>query len=156
MGDGVHMGVRSPRIRVRTTLDAPPEAVWADLADIARHVDWMRDAVAIRFVSDRSAGVGTRFECDTKVGPFRMTDVMEVTRWDPGRAMGVRHVGLVTGEGTFTLRRARGGRTRFTWTERLRFPKRLGGPIGAFAAKPVFRWIWKRNLSALALRFERR
>lgn len=144
------------RIRVRTTLDAPPEQVWADLANLGGHVDWMQDAVAIRFLGDRSSGVGTRFECDTKVGPFRMTDVMEVTRWDPGRAMGVRHTGLVTGTGTFTLRRARGGRTRFTWSERLRFPLRLGGPVGAVVAKPIFRRIWRRNLRNLEARFERR
>ena len=144
------------KIRVRTTLDASPEQVWADLANLGGHVDWMHDAVAIRFLTDRSSGVGTRFECDTKVGPFRMTDVMEVTKWVPGRAMGIRHVGLVAGTGTFTLRKARGGRTRFTWSEQLRFPLRFGGPVGAFAAKPVLKRIWKRNLKALALRFERR
>ena len=53
---------------------------------------------------------------------------MEITEWRPGRAMGVRHVGLVTGTGRFTLRKARGGRTRFTWTERLRFPLLPGRP----------------------------
>ena len=144
------------KIRVRTTLDAPPEQVWADLADLASHVDWMHDAVAIRFLTDRSSGVGTRFECDTKVGPLRTTDVMEVTKWVPGKAMGVRHTGVITGEGTFTLRKARGGRTRFTWSERLAFPRRLGGPVTAVVAKPVLRWVWKRNLRALAERFERR
>jgi hypothetical protein len=143
------------RIRVRTTLDATPEQVWADLADLPSHVDWMHDAVAIRFLSATSRGVGTRFECDTKVGPFRLTDVMEVTRWDPGRAMGVAHKGLVTGTGTFTLRPLRGGRTRFTWRERLRFPYLLGGPLTAIAAKPVLKRLWRRNLRNLQRRFER-
>jgi uncharacterized protein YndB with AHSA1/START domain len=143
------------RIRVRTTLDAPPEQVWADLSDLASHVDWMHDAVAIRFLSSTSSGVGTRFECETKVGPFRTTDVMEITRWDPGRAMGVAHKGLVTGAGTFTLRRLRGGRTRFTWRERLRFPYWLGGPVAAVAAKPILKRIWKRNLRNLQRRFDR-
>lgn len=141
---------------MRTVLDAPPERVWADLAHLAGHVDWMHDAVAIRFLTDRTSGVGTRFECDTKVGPFRMVDVMEITEWQPGRVMGVSHHGLVTGKGRFTLRKARGGRTRFTWSERLRFPWYLGGPITALAAKPVLRWIWKRNLKGLAQRHVRR
>jgi uncharacterized protein YndB with AHSA1/START domain len=143
------------RIRVRTTLDAPPERVWADLAHLAGHVDWMHDAVAIRFLTDRTSGVGTRYECDTKVGPFRMVDVMEITEWQPGRSMGVSHHGLVTGTGRFTLRKVRGDRTRFTWKERLRFPWYLGGPIAAFGAKPVLRWIWKRNLRGLAERHTR-
>jgi uncharacterized protein YndB with AHSA1/START domain len=137
---------------VKTTLDAPPERVWADLAHLAGHVDWMHDAVAIRFLTDRTSGVGTRYECDTKVGPFRMVDVMEITEWQPGRSMGVSHQGLVTGTGRFTLRKVRGDRTRFTWRERLRFPWYLGGPITALLAKPVLRWIWKRNLRGLAER----
>jgi uncharacterized protein YndB with AHSA1/START domain len=142
------------RIRVRTTLDAPPEVVWADLADLASHVDWMHDAVSIRFLSDTSTGVGTRFECRTKVGPFRTTDVMEITRWDPGRAMGVAHRGLVRGSGTFTLRPLRGGRTRFTWRERLRFPYLLGGPLTAIAAKPVLKRLWRRNQRNHQRRFD--
>lgn len=127
-------------------IDAPPEAVWADLQDIGSHAEWMEDAVAIRFLSDQTSGVGTRFECDTKVGPFRLTDVMEITEWAPAKTMGVRHTGLVTGVGRFSLKRARGGRTQVVWRERLHFPVWLGGPVGALVAKPVLAWVWRRNL----------
>src|ERR1044071_9937785 len=119
-----------PRIRVHTTVVAPTETVWAYLADIDSHVQWMHDAVRIRFLT-------TRFECDTKVGPFQTTDVMEITEWKPGKAMGVRHVGLVTGSGRISLRKARGDRTKVTWTERLRFPLRRGGPVAAYVSKPL-------------------
>jgi uncharacterized protein YndB with AHSA1/START domain len=138
------------KIRARTTLDATPAQVWVALSDLPSHVMWMQDAVAIRFLTDATYGVGARFECDTKVGPLRLTDVMEVTEWSPGRALGVRHVGVVTGRGRFTLQRARGGRTRLSWVEELRFPVWLGGPVGARAARPVLRRIWRRNLEALA------
>ena len=46
---------------------------------------------------------GGVLECDTVVGPVRLTDHMAITEWVPGEAMGVRHTGLVTGEGRFTL-----------------------------------------------------
>jgi hypothetical protein len=141
------------RIRVTTVLDAPPEVVWNDLCDIASHVEWMADAREIRFLSPQTTGVGTRFECDTKIGPFTVTDVMEITEWSPGKAMGVRHTGVVTGAGRFTLKKARGGRTQFQWKERLTFPRRLGGRVGAFVSKPVLRWVWRRNLRRLAARF---
>lgn len=127
--------------------------MWRDLQDISSHEQWMEDAVAIRFLTDQRTGVGTRFECDTKVGPLRLTDVMEITEWAPGKAMGVRHTGLVTGTGTFTLKKARGGRTAFQWREKLRFPIWMGGPLGAFAAKPVLSWVWRRNLRNLQARF---
>lgn len=142
-------------IKVSTVIDASPEVVWTELRDIASHVEWMHDAVAIRFTSDRTEGVGTAFDCDTKVGPFRLTDRMEITEWKPGRAMGVRHVGLVTGEGAFHLtRQRRNGRTRFVWKERLRFPWWMGGPIGSMVSKPVLRRIWRRNLRNLKQRVE--
>jgi hypothetical protein len=142
------------RIRVATTIDAPPKSVWASIRDIASHVGWMDDAVAIRFTSDSQDGVGTTFECDTRVGPFRLTDLMEVTEWDERRRMGIRHVGLVTGSGRFTLRKARGGRTRFTWDERLRFPWWMGGPLGGTLGAPVLKRIWRRNLRNLKRQVE--
>jgi hypothetical protein len=124
--------------------------VWEVLEPVERHVDWMADAVSIVFDGPLRRGAGTRFWCVTEVGPFRLIDHMEITAWEPERAMGVRHTGIVRGDGHFTLEPIDGDRaTRFSWTERLRFPWYLGGPLGAFAAKPVLGWIWRRNLSRL-------
>ena len=137
------------RIRVSTVINAPPATVWAHVEDVAEHVRWMNDAVAIRIVSPQRTGKGTTFDCETRVGPLQLTDTMEVTEWRRGRAMAVRHVGTVKGTGRFTLRRVRGGRTRFTWTETLRFPWWMGGPATAAAAAVVMRRIWRRNLANL-------
>lgn len=142
------------RIRVSTVIDAPPQQVWAAVRDVGSHVAWMHDAVAIRFTSASRHGAGTTFDCDTKVGPFRLTDRMEVTEWDEGRAMGIRHVGLITGTGRFTLQVHRARRTRFSWEERLVFPWWMGGPLGAVLAAPVLRRIWRRNLANLKHRVE--
>lgn len=141
------------RIRVSTVVPARPAAVWADVRDIASHVEWMADAEAIRFTGPKRHGVGTAFDCDTRVGPFRLVDRMAVTEWDEGRVIGIRHVGLVEGSGRFTLRPTWRGHTRFTWTETLRFPWWMGGPIGAVVGRPVLRAIWKRNLRRLRARF---
>jgi len=138
------------RIRVSTVIDAPPGEVWAAIEDIGSHVRWMEDAVAIRFTSDRTSGVGTVFECDTKIGPIRLVDVMEITEWKPGKAMGVRHSGIVTGEGGFRLKKARGGRTRFTWDERFVFPWWFAGPVGGvLGGKPILTLVWRKNLRNL-------
>ena len=144
-----------PGITVSTTIDAPPRVVWASVRDIGSHVGWMADAEAIRFTSRRRTGVGTTFECDTRVGPLTLTDVMEVTSWVERREMGVRHTGVVTGTGRFTLRRAHGGWTRFTWEERLVFPWWLGGPIGGVVGARVLKQIWKGNLRRLSAGFTR-
>lgn len=138
-----------PRIRVHTDIDAPRRRVWAQLRDVASHVEWMTDAEAIRFETDQREGVGTVFVCDTRVGPIRLQDRMEITGWREGRSMSVRHAGLVTGEGRFSLRRRGLRRTRFTWEERLRFPWWLGGPFGGVVGAQVLRLVWKRNLAGL-------
>ncbi len=134
-------------MRVTTTIDARPQAVWPHLAALDTHVEWMADADAIRFTSAQRRGVGTSFECDTRVGPFRLTDRMEVTEWEEGHLIGVRHSGVVPGTGRFTLERlGRGERTRFTWEERLGFPWLL--------ATPILGTIWRRNLTRLKQRIE--
>jgi hypothetical protein len=162
------MSIWRPVVRVETVLDAPPDEVWADVEDLSSHVEWMQDAETIEFTTEQRSGVGTEFDCRTRIGPFRLMDHMEITSWRPGHEMGVRHVGLITGSGVFQLHPAgvetasraeaeRGPlpqRTRFTWTERLVFPWWLGGPLGAWCARPVLRHVWRTNLRNLSARVD--
>jgi uncharacterized protein YndB with AHSA1/START domain len=138
-------------VSVSAEYDASPEQVWSVIEPIESHVDWMADAAVIRFVTDQTRGVGTRFECVTVLGPIRLTDRMEVTEWEPGRAMGVRHDGLVTGTGRFTITPLDGGRrSRFAWDEELQFPWWLGGRVGErVGGQTVMRRIWAGNLERL-------
>ncbi len=145
-------------IIVSTDYDAAPEQVWEVLEPVENHVDWMADAESIRFAGEQTRGVGTQFECVTKVGPIRLTDRMEITEWEPGRSMGVRHDGLVTGSGRFTLDPIdEGRRTRFTWAEDLHFRWWLGGRAGErIGGRPVMARIWRGNLNRLRPLVERR
>jgi carbon monoxide dehydrogenase subunit G len=137
-----------PKIRVSTTVAAPRRQVWQAVRDIGAHVRWMDDAEAIRITSPQQEGVGTTFVCDTRLGPFRVRDAMEVVQWREGRSMTVRHSGLVKGWGRFRLQ-GRGAKTRFTWEERLRFPWWMGGPVTARLAALVLVRVWRRNLANL-------
>ena len=110
--------------------------------------------MAIRFTSPSRDGVGATFDCDTRIGPLRLTDRMEVTEWDPPRAMGIRHVGLVTGSGHFRLDAVPAG-TRFGGEEELTFPMWMGGGAGGRAAAPVLGRVWRRNLANLKALVER-
>ena len=140
-------------ITVETELDAPPEVVWSDVRTLSSHVAWMHDAESIWFTSATREGLGTTFECETKVGPIQLTDVMEITEWVDNQSMGVRHSGVVTGEGTFTLSALPNGRTLFRWEEELSFPWWLGGPVTEPIGSVILKLIWKRNLQNLAGRF---
>jgi hypothetical protein len=138
-------------VAVSIEIDAPPQRVWAVLEPIERHVDWMADAESIAFVDGQRRGIGTRFVCVTKIGPITLQDRMEITSWAPGREMGVRHSGLVTGTGRFTLTPIDlERRTRFAWTEDLQFPWWLGGRLGSrVGGATVLKAIWRRNLRRL-------
>ena len=138
------------RIRVSIDINATTRQVWEIVEPVERHIDWMADAVAIRFQTEQTRGVGTSFFCDTKVGPIKLVDVMTITAWEPEKVMGVKHTGVVTGTGEFTLEPIGSTGTRFTWTESLDFPWWLGGPIGAFVGgQIVMKAIWRRNLRKL-------
>jgi len=144
----------TPLIETSIEIAAPPAEVWDDLARLERHTEWMADAERIEFLTDSRSGVGTRMEVLTKVGPLRTRDVMEFTAWEPPHRMAIRHEGLVGGFGEFQLRALGPNRTLFTWRERLVFPKRFGGSVGAALARPVLVAVWRRNLSRLAARFD--
>jgi hypothetical protein len=136
------------KIRLSTTIGASRARVWDVIRDIGGHVRWMHDAEAIRFTSRQREGIGTTFECDSRLGPFRLTDRMEVVEWREGRALAIRHVGMVTGVGRFALRSRPGG-TLFVWQEDLRFPWWMGGRLASTVAAPLLRRVWKRNLATL-------
>lgn len=140
-------------ISVAQLVAAPLSVVWDDLASIDRHVEWMFDAAKITFHSEQRTGVGTTFDCLTAVGPLRTVDKMEITSWVEQQSIGVRHSGLVTGEGVISLRAVDEQHTEIRWTEQLSFPWYFGGPVGSTVAKPVMRTIWQSSLKAFAARF---
>ena len=136
-------------IDVSITIGRAPSEVWDYIRHIESHVDWMHDANAIRITSLTRSGVGTIFECDTKIGPFRLVDKMEITTWKENETMGVRHQGLVSGWGEFSLEPSGTNETIFRWAESLSFPFYLGSWVGEFLARPVLKWVWRRNLTQL-------
>lgn len=141
-------------LEVTQLVGAPRDVVWADLSQLDRHVEWMHDAAKITFRTEQRSGVGTAFDCLTVVGPLRTVDRMEITSWIEGHEIGVRHTGLVTGEGVIRLRDAGPLHSIVSWTERLEFPLYFGGPLGAAVAKPVMRLIWRSSLRGFARRFD--
>ena len=138
------------KFRVCTTVAVPPDQLWGVLERVEDHVDWMADARSITFVGSQRRGVGTEFDCLTAIGPLRTTDRMMITEWEPRRAMGVEHRGLVRRARPL---HARGGAAGAD-------PVLLGGTAARSrggwagrsvrsAAKPVLRAVWRRNLARL-------
>jgi hypothetical protein len=130
-------------------MESNPAQVWERLADLSDHPNWMKDAKELTFTTDQHIGVGTTMEVLTRIGPFTTLDVMEVTSWDEGRAIGVEHRGLVTGTGVLSVE-TEGDAVLVKWDEDLRFPWWLGGRVTAWLARPVLRRVWRGNLARFA------
>lgn len=143
-----------PGFAAEIVIGAPARFVWDDIKELASHVEWMSDAVAISFLGPQTSGTGARFICKTRVGPFTFNDEMEVTEWKPAKVISIRHLGDIGGRGTFSLVAA-GSNTIFGWSERLEFPSILGGDAGASIVVPILTRIWRRNLKTLKGRIER-
>ncbi|MXW42514.1 MAG: SRPBCC family protein [Acidimicrobiia bacterium] len=142
-------------IRVSTTIEAPVEQVWEYVRDISTHTEWMADAESIAFRDEQTEGLGTEFNCLTKIGPIKFTDEMVITEWIEQSSIGVRHTGLVAGEGRFTLTPAGTNRTEFCWIEDLLFPMWMGGPLRNLMGARILEWVWRRNLKTLRAKFAR-
>jgi carbon monoxide dehydrogenase subunit G len=131
------------RIEVSRRAAAPPTDVWDVLVDWERQPQWMVDAKSVEVVSERRAGVGVRLRCPTRVVLVTVTDVMEVTDWEPPHRLRVRHHGrLIRGSGEFRIA-ADGDGSRITWVEEIETP-------GAWLARPYVRWLFGRSLENLA------
>lgn len=136
------------RIDVSRHIERPIADVWAAIADLGTHPVWMRDARSLEFTTEQRTGVGTRMEVETRVGPLRTTDVMEVVGWDDGRSIEVVHEGVVSGRGVLATV-PEGSGTLVTWQEALHFPWWLGDGFTALLARPVLSRIWAGNLKRL-------
>ena len=132
----------------RVAVAAPPEAVFAAVAD------WEGQSAWVAFTTVTADGgphrVGERLLAVTKVAGVGFSDPMEVTRWEPPRRVDVRHHGRVLrGTGTFLVEPAPGG-AWFVWSEDLDLPLGAAGRFGFAVVGPVFRRMLRRSLRRLA------
>ena len=144
----------SKTINVSITINKSIDEVWDEVSILKNHTNWMKDAVSIEFLNDKTQGLGAKMKVLTKVGPIKLFDYMTVTEWIDKKSIGVDHVGIVTGKGKFTLREITEEKTDFQWEETLRFPIYLAGPVGEFFGSPVLKLIWRNNLKGLKELFE--
>ena len=132
-------------ITVSVELSAPVEVAWQRFSDLSSHSQWMSDAVSILFNTAQRRGVGVEMTVPTRVGPIRVTDIMEVVEWVEMESIGVRHTGRIRGRGRFELSDQPGG-SRLVLTEHLKFPWYLGGAITGLFARPILRRTFRANL----------
>jgi uncharacterized membrane protein len=70
------------RVAERIHIAAPPEAVWAIIADPTQYLDFMSGITRWEVVGDESRGLGARFRMLMRVGSAEIGGLIEVVEWD--------------------------------------------------------------------------
>jgi len=105
-------------------IQAPPERVWAVLADLATWPSWDSGVTSV----DGRLALGAKVSITVEANPGRAFPVKVVTLSEPDQMVfrGGMPLGLLTGERTYTLER-QGTATHFTMREQYTGP--LAGMI---------------------------
>jgi uncharacterized membrane protein len=135
-------------LRMLVVVDAPPEETWAVISDIPLQPEWMHEMREVRLTTPRPVHAGTTGEATVRIAGISVTDVVEVTVFEPPTRFAIRHDGLFTGEGLITLEPGAGGSTTIVrWDETLVPP--LLPVLGAIALAPVLRSVFQADLHRL-------
>ena len=127
-----------------TTIQAPPEKVWAVVADVGTHASWSPKPYSMEWTGGEPNQVGSTFHSIGSIpgNKHNENDVEIIERIEPTRfAFNSKDaVGVFINE--WVLRPAADGGTEVAWT--LTFPKLHGMP--AVAAPILFPLVGKRDI----------
>ncbi len=126
-------------------IDAPPERVFAVLADPKSYADWVVGSDAIRDADPNWPAVGSRFHHRVGVGPLKVNDHTEVVDVEPPRRIVLHARARPVGTALVTLRlEPRDGGTYVTMRET------AGDPLSHLAINPLTdRLVHMRNVESL-------
>lgn len=146
--------------QTETTIQAPPEAVLAAMADLDGWPAWMQGLVRTEKLTNGPFGVGTRWREVRRMFGQEAAEVFEVTTYDPPHRLGLYVDGTqgTTGKGAFrflyALEPAPGGGTRLVLTGDVEMPG-LAARLFGFLFRGMFRKGCERDLNALKAHLER-
>ncbi|HKF83489.1 MAG TPA: SDR family NAD(P)-dependent oxidoreductase [Solirubrobacterales bacterium] len=89
--------------RNRVHIHAPPEEVFAVLADPCRYPEWVVGATGIRDYDEGFPAVGSRFHHEVGPGPLNLKDYSEVTEVEPPRRLVLKAKARPLGTATIEL-----------------------------------------------------
>jgi uncharacterized protein YndB with AHSA1/START domain len=135
-------------LRMLVVVDAPIDAVWAAVADVAFQTEWMAEMKELVLDPPGRAHVGQRGRATVRILGIAVTDPVEVTEVVPPTRYAIRHLGLFKGGGLITLEPGADGTTTILRWEEILVPPLLP-QLGARAQAPILRAIFQADLERL-------
>ena len=139
---------------LKIVINKDQQSVFDYIADIKSHVGWMADAKSIELISGEANRVGSKYICDTKVGPLSTLDNFEILKYENPTMIEIFHFGKVSGSGFFHINKIDENNTEFVWEEHLQFPWYMGSIVGKKIAMVLLHNIWRKNLETLKNQIE--
>ena len=143
------------RVAASIEISAPPEAVWAFVADPARYLHFMHGITRWEVESDEPQGVGARYRMLMRVGSAEIGGLVEVVEWDENSDIAWNSVTGIDQRGRWRLRERELGRTDVEL--RLSYGVAGAGPLGWISerlAAPTVRGHLRRSLQQLKRQVE--
>ncbi|MGZ4597896.1 MAG: SRPBCC family protein [Actinomycetes bacterium] len=129
---------------------APPEAVWAELADGWGYATWVVGTIKIRSVDPEWPAVGSKLHHAVGAWPLELKDESQVQECEPGRRLVMVARGWPFGEATVDITvTPAGAGTRLEIAE-----EPVSGP-GAWLQNPLVDAVGKRRLDEMVQRLTR-
>lgn len=141
-----------PSIALSVTIDRPLDDVFAVLTDVTRTARWSSGAESERWLTKPPHGLGSRREAVSRTMGRRMTNIAEVTAYDPGRGWTMRSISGPPFEASAAFH-AEGSGTRVDWT--WSFGRSRLARIALIPLVPVFRRRFVTDLGRLKGMMER-
>lgn len=134
-------------IRTFVVIDAPPDRVWDEIADIEGQPRWMTDLKSVEMAPGKT-GVGARGIGTVRIFGVPVRDPVTVTAFEPPRRFAIRHEGTFAGEGTIELEPGADGTTTIVrWEETIRPP--VLPRAGWLVLRPILRDVFQADLHRL-------
>jgi uncharacterized protein YndB with AHSA1/START domain len=131
-----------PTVTLVTDIAAPPEAVWAVIADYSRGPEWQDNMKRVTWTSPEPHGVGSTFEQSARFMGRDFTASYEITEHDPPHVAAIQSTKSPFPTSVRRVIEAHDGGTRVTETA-------SGGPGGgARLFSPMMRIMMERAISA--------
>jgi len=99
------------RVVEKVEVSAPPEVVWAYVADPSRYLHFMSGITRWEVVSDEPAGLGARYRMLMRVGSAEVGGLIEIVEYDELRDLAWSSVTGLDQRGRWRLRERPAGRT---------------------------------------------
>jgi Polyketide cyclase / dehydrase and lipid transport len=120
----------------RILVAAPPESVWAVLADLPGQPSWMRDLKEVRLTTSEPVAAGSRAIGLVRIFGLSAEDPIEIDAFEPGVHFGLVHLGAFAGRGDFWLSGWGSDLTLVRWREA------LAPDFAALGVPSRLAWLW--------------